>query len=396
LAPARSWDARSDVDRENQFRLALRNNAIRTLANQKLNRRGDLKGSWIAENEAATIKALAKALSAGHRDTRQTAAEHLALMGTPGTLTLIEYYEHETDVDRAKDLADRISGATSFPRHLMNPENGADAAQAQAARVAAAKVMRILLQQDRATAARDLLTMTKQDEAPEVRRQAAVTLLELRSRGYSSGKESRAWPSDDELQGLLLSSDPLVADAAARSFLGNNPFARPLSPEVLRPLLNSASRGQRDLAVRQLLQPRAGTVAGADVVLPLLTSQYPDVAYAAAQAIFRTESLRRSTGVDSAHRVGLLMIMPCVDAVPASTTPRVRWSTELPPIPPTTVATPAAAPTAALDESSPAATWLWRLTWSTAALFGVAIAGVGLFTVMTVPEPRLVVAKPNH
>jgi hypothetical protein len=396
-APAGEWELRTDEQRENYARLGLRNMAIRLLGNQKLARRGDLNAAWVAENQALTLKALGAALGAGHRSTRDAAAEMLAYMGTAGTLTLIERYEHEIDPGRAEELARRLEISLSFPRQLIGVGKESDQATVVASRLAAGKVMRVLVQPDRSTAAHDLLRIWKEDADAAVRRNAAVALLELRNRrDYSNdGRNAgaKAWLSDEDLQGLLQSTDPLVAEAAARTFLNGNPFARPLSVEVLRPLLNSPSRVARDLAVRQLLEPRAGAAAGADVVLPLLNSQYPDVASAAAQACFRNEALRRSVGVDSARRIGVLMRLPCIETIAAADAPRVHWSTELPPAPPPVPATPAASATAAMNESSTAATWLWRLTWSTAGLFAVAIAGVGLFTILTVPEPRLAVAR---
>jgi hypothetical protein len=122
-----------------------------------------------------------------------------------------------------------------------------------------------------------------------------------------------------------------------------------------------------------------------------LNSKYPEVAAAAARAMHADDARRRSVGFDPARRISTFMGVRTVEQITNASTPHSAWPTDLPPSPalPTT--------NAPLQPASDDATvWLWRMTWWPAGLLIAALAIFYGFAILTVPEPRLAIAKADR
>jgi hypothetical protein len=372
---------RTPVDIDNDNLRQLRESAMAALVNRRFNNRRDAK--LASELERRLIPVFSKiATTTQQRSLLERAISSLSELGNDGKIALINQYEKETHGTRAQAMAEKIAGYTDYPRTLvLNSNHTGGGGKRDTFRTAAVRIMRLGMQnpQERRT---ELLRITSDAQADaELRRQATIAVLEKPG--------MRSTVATTEIQRLLGSPYPEVADAAMR-LLARELDARMFSPETVRPLFNSPVRGQREIAIRQTFAPHLRGQLTPDVVLPLLQSEYLDVAQAVARALYADDALRRSVGIDSARRIGALTGIQTVDDITCPLTPRATWSTEIP-----RVSAAATSNVPSQAGSGDATSWLWNFTLWPAALLIAAVAIIYLFAMLTVPEPRIAITPPD-
>jgi hypothetical protein len=334
----------------------------------------------IADLEGRMIPVVAKIVATTRQPTlRARALYSLSEFGVPGKLAIVELYERETDPTRAREIGERLVHCNAYPRALLNEAASMTGSDARAFRAAAVHIMRLAIT-DQPNYADALLRVAEDARADAaLRRQATAALFEMPDRRLTS----------EAVERLLASQYPEVAGATAVKSLSRY-GTRMLTPEIVRTLLDSPVASQRDVAIRQTFPPYRRGQLSAEVALPLLNSKYPEVAAGAARALYADDALRKSVGIDTARRIGVLMGVQTVDHIVTSTTPHPAWQTNLPLAPPTM--TP---PTNGLSRPEAAADdvtiWLWRLTWWPAGLLIAAVVIIYHFAMLTVPEPRVAI-----
>jgi hypothetical protein len=378
LAPMNgAW--RAGVASENEVERQVREAAIGELENLHRYSRSNAKDA--ADLGRRLIPAFTRIVATTQQRTlRARALYSLSEFGVPGKLAIVELYERETDPARTREIADRLVNCNAYPRALLNEANATTGGDAAAFRTAAAAIMRLAITRT-ADYPEALLGVAEDAHADaELRRQATAALFEIPNIRLK----------DETIEHLIASRYPEVAGAAAMKSLSRY-GTRMLSPEVVRSLLDSPIASQRDMAIRQTFPPYRRGQLTADIALPLLNSRYPEVAAAAARALYADDALRRSVGIDTARRIGVLMGVQTVDHIATANTPHPAWPTNLPPAPPMTTASASNSPSQPAADD--AATWLWRLTWWPVGLLIAAVAIVYGFAMLTVPEPRLAIAR---